>query len=269
MFNNKKYYILESVDKGNTINEYSIFSIFFLDIITLVPSFTNVYISNISKKKDLISGSESMKMVIKICKKIKTIKKLFLLDYAEINCNKSNETIDLSLYKLILNNYTFYSKFGFMLYDKNKYIQTKLLYYSKIVGNYKVINIIKEFNNIINFITINYNNEIKGDFIDRFSKLIFNDNINYSDKKRIIIGYNYLITIFEKYRNIKFKNMIKLLLENECHNLFTLFYMLDYNNYYKFYYEKNKISSKFLLEYTKLYILRNNYQYQGYFVKNI
>jgi len=41
------------------------------------------------------------------------------------------------------------------------------------------------------------------------------------------------------------------------------------NDYFKFEYNKQKIISQFLLDYIKLSIYRENYQWQGIFIKKI
>jgi hypothetical protein len=266
LFNNKKYYILTT--DYDTLNP--IFSIYFYDIINLEPSFENIYIDYISKKENIISGSDSVNLVIKICKKISNIKKLFLVDYATINCKKSNEQISLSLYKFITKKYTFYNKFGFKLYYNNKFMQSKLLKYSKIIGDYKVKNIIEEINNIVNFIENDYTNTIQYYFVDKFRKIIYNEYIlSYDDKKYIIEKYNLLLHIFKKYKNYTFKNMINILIDKECYKLYLINNTLNDKTWFRFYNDNNNIISNFIYYFIELNILLNNYEHRGYYVKNL
>jgi len=78
------------------------------------------------------------------------------------------------------------------------------------------------------------------------------------------IGY-----IMLPYKNYKFSKFIEKINTKKCFILSQLFEILSKNDYLIFTYNKQKIISKFLLDYIKLSIYRDNYQWQGIFMKKI
>ena len=147
IYSEEKYYTLSTTQKSDS--ELNIISIDFKDKLKDIPSFSNVYINNISKKNGLISGSNSVLFAIEIIKKIKEAKYVYLYDGASVKYKNAANELDLSLYKLIVDHKTFYGKFGFELYYKNKSFQKKMLYYASKIKNYTINKIIVELKNII------------------------------------------------------------------------------------------------------------------------
>jgi hypothetical protein len=59
------------------------------------------------------------------------------------------------------------------------------------------------------------------------------------------------------------------MISKKCFILSKLFEILNNNDYFNFSYNKKEIISHFLLDYIKLSIYRNNYHWEGIFMKKI
>ena len=79
----------------------------------------------------------------------------------------------------------------------------------------------------------------------------------------------YLCFIMLPYKNYTFGKYIEKINSKKCFILSKLFEILSDNDYFQFANNKQKIISHFLLDYIKLSIYRNNYQWQGIFMKKI
>ena len=79
----------------------------------------------------------------------------------------------------------------------------------------------------------------------------------------------YLCFIMLPYKNYKFGKYIEKINSKKCFILSKLFEILSDNDYFQFANNKQKIISHFLLDYIKLSIYRNNYQWGGIFMKKI
>lgn len=203
LYSNEKSYFLQTTQKSDS--NLQIISILFHDVIKEIPSFSNIYIKNISKKDGLISGSNAVLFAIAIIQKIIEAKFIYLYDAASIKYKNSENELDLSLYKLIVDHKTFYGKFGFELYYK-KSLHKKLLYYASKIKNYNINNIIVELKNIVDFIEKYYYNKMSGIVVNYWSKAIEIENeISYNEKKEIYNNYQVIIGILSKLnKNLKF-----------------------------------------------------------------
>jgi hypothetical protein len=284
LYTSKKSYFLHTTQKSDDSSK-DIINILFHDIIKKVPSFSNIYIKNISKKDGLISGSDAVLFAIAIIQKISEAKFIYLYDAATIKYKNSENELDLSLYKLIVDDRTFYGKFGFELYFKQS-LQKKLLYYASKIKNYTIDKIIVELKNITSFIEKNYYNKMSGLVVNYYSKAIeTKKEISYSEKKEIYNNYQIIIGILSKLnKNLKFNEGIIILNKKYFFELCMLFdKIINKNSFYNIISftadprraspesgdagrslrktpvnSKISVSSKFILLFIKLYILQNN-----------
>lgn len=252
----------------------NIIRILFTNCLNLKPKYKNttLYLANISKKDGFITGTEAINFAIEIGKNIKGIKKIALHDNAVINCNDYKSNFDLSLYKLLVNKKTLYNKFNFKLWYQNKNQQKNLEKYGKIIGSLKVIDIINEFKDInnllLNNIDIKYQRITLGDFI---IEEFFDENLLGISKKKLILVNKTIIKILINYKKYKFAKAIEILNNKYCNKLSILFSNMTNQNYYipsilikdKEY--KFKIKSNFI----KLLLLKRNFGWKGYYVKDL
>ena len=240
-----------------------------------------IYISHISKKEGVITGSESIKFAINIAKHIKEVKKMYLYDAASVKCPDSNSDInsyDLSLYKLLVKNETFYNKFGFYLEYKSKNIQKILEKYSKQVSQYKNNKIINELTKIINELE---KKNLKLPIKLYLFELDISDNYreinNYMDINKCICYYNGIIRILKYYKNKTFGKTIEILQKENCNmfqNFLNFFNRRDYSDdsfrlVYMFKINNKKYNLKFMKKINKLQMIRSGGSYNGYFVKKL
>lgn len=262
----KGFYILKTLEKSNIgVVEY-VFFIKFIDRITHTPSFRDVYIENISKSEKY-SGSQIVKFVLDFLKSITSVRKVYLYDAAEIRCKNSDDKVDLSMYKLIVNNRTFYQKFGFRLItkigdDKNNEMKKC----AKKLGDYKIKDIYRNFGEILKFCE-RYREKIETKIIIAWEKVIEVKELdNYKD---VIEAFVYLMHIMKSYKRKTFREFLEKLNEKECYNLhkFMSYLLNDYKLFpIAYIYKNKKVESNFLLDYYKLYIYRNNWQWEGLYV---
>lgn len=249
--NKFNYYTIHSIEKGISDDYYPYFyKIDFKDALTWKPSYSSVYISLITKSKEY-SGTKVMNIVLDFLKQFKEIKEITITDGAEVNCDKYK--IDLSLYKLLTTNSTFYGKFGFKLVTSNRNIivDEKMIKLSKKLKNYKIEKIINELEKITENTKKIQNIKFVGyNFTERKVK-----DKDISDYVKII---KKIIKILHKYKNNKLGNTLELLQNKNCKELSFLLKNIC-NLPYKF----NSIHSKFLEDFLTLNYLRWNYNWNG------
>lgn len=223
LYSGKISYRLSTSQKSNS--NLDIISILFHNPIQEISSFSNIYIENISKKDGLISGSNAVLFAIAIIQKIIEAKYIYLYDGASVKYKNSENELDLSLYKLIVDHKTFYGKFGFELYYKNKSLQKKMLYYASKIRNYTIDKIIVELKSIVLFIEKYFYNKISATMVNYYSKTIeTKDIISYEEKKNIYNNYQIIISILSKLnKKIKFSEGIKILNKKYFFELCMLF----------------------------------------------
>jgi len=242
-----------------TTNEFTI------DFFYKKPSFENVYIARISKSEKY-SGTDVVKFVIEFLKSFKQVKKAYLKDAANVSCKNSDDTIDLSLYKLITSYIGFYQKFGFRLvieHDKEEDITNNMVRLAKKVSNYKVKDILENFKEIIKF-------------VEKYKqKVEIKSLYNYTTKSPIyslaefIKNIGYLYFTMAPYKKYTFGQFIEKLNNKKCFMLSQLFTSIRSIEFIEFSYEKKKIIPHFLIDYYRLFIYKNNYEWKGYYMKKI
>ena len=261
---------LASVEKGENLH---VIKIHFMDLLNVPrkPQPNSVYISNISKKDNLISGSNAINFAVKICEHIKGVKKIALFDGATIKCPSNLKDFDLSLYKLLTQNETFYNKFGFKLWFADKKLQKNLEKYGSVISKLKVSNIIKELLFINTLLKSNTIENIKFNNIAFFDKLIYVKQYGIEFIWNFIANNLMIIEILKSYSQYTFRKAIELLNENACEQLSILFKNLEDENYYitDIFIKNKKYELKFKTNYLKLLILRKNFSNQGFFVKEL
>ena len=229
------------------------------------PSFENVYIPSIAKSEKH-SGSEVVKFVIDFLKSFKQVKKAYLIDAATVNCKNSDDKISLSLYKLLISYVGFYQKFGFRLvidYGKEEDITNKMVLLAKKVANYKVKDILKNFKEIIKFIE-----KYKQD-VEVKTKYNYNDYTRIDSLGAFISSIGYLYFTMAPYKKYTFGKFIEKLNDKKCFMLSQLFYSLNNFQYIEFKYKNKIIIPYFLVDYHKLSIYKDNFNWQGKIMKKI
>jgi hypothetical protein len=229
------------------------------------PSFENVYIPSIAKSEKH-SGSEVVKFVIDFLKSFKQVKKAYLIDAATVNCKNSDDKISLSLYKLLISYVGFYQKYGFRLvidYGKEEDITNKMVLLAKKVANYKVKDILKNFKEIIKFIE-----KYKQD-VEVKTKYNYNDYTRIDSLGAFISSIGYLYFTMAPYKKYTFGKFIEKLNDKKCFMLSQLFYSLNNFQYIEFKYKNKIIIPYFLVDYYKLIIYMDNFNWQGKFMKKI
>ena len=250
------------------LDYYSIFSLtneFRINFFHNKPSFENVYIASINKSEKH-SGSEVVKFVIDFLKSFKQVKKAYLMDAATVNCKNSDDKISLSLYKLLISYVGFYQKFGFRLvidYGKEEDITNKMVLLAKKVANYKVKDILKNFKEIIKFIE-----KYKQD-VEVKTKYNYNDYTRIDSLGAFISSIGYLYFTMAPYKKYTFGKFIEKLNDKKCFMLSQLFYSLNNFQYIEFKYKNKIIIPYFLVDYYKLIIYMDNFNWQGKFMKKI
>ena len=229
------------------------------------PSFENVYIASIAKSEKH-SGSEVVKFVIEFLKSFKQVKKAYLVDAATVNCKNSDDAISLSLYKLLTSYVGFYQKYGFRLvidYGKEEDITNKMVLLAKKVANYKVKDILKNFKEIIKFVE-KYKQDVEVKTIYKY-----NDYTRIDSLGAFIASIGYLYFTMAPYKKYTFLKLIEKLNDKKCFMLSQLFYSLNNFQYIEFKY-KNKITIPyFLVDYHKLSIYKDNFSWNGKYMKKI
>lgn len=247
---------------------YTIFSLsneFRIDFFHEKPSFENVYIASIAKSEKH-SGSEVVKFVIEFLKSFKQVKKAYLIDAAKINCKNSDDTFDLSLYKLLTSYIGFYQKHGFRLVidtGKEEDITNNMVLLAKKVANYKVKDILENFKKIINLVEkYKQNIQVK-------TKYNYNEYSSLYNLGEFISNFGFLYYSMLSYKKYKFGKFIEKLNDEKCFMLSQLFNSLNNIQYIEFKYKNKKIISQFLVDYFKLFIYKDNFNWQGYYMKKI
>jgi hypothetical protein len=216
-----------------------------------------VYINEISKTPEL-SGSSIIKTITKFITKFINIKQIILQDASTIKCNKSPSSYSLTLFSLITTQKTFYGKYNYELYP-NLIHKNKI---NKIIDkcvNFKICDILKEFNLLLTHSKINVSNSKKN--VNKYYVDYYN---NFNDDYPYLIG---IINILQniKNQNITFKDLLlQLKNDRQCTKISFIFKIFD-----KF--SKNfKFSTKytFLNNIKKIINIINNIELRIYYTKN-
>ena len=257
------FYSIITTEKGSVEVAY-VFAIAFL---YKTPSYENVFIKNISKSEKY-SGSNIVNFVIDFLSSFKQVKKIYLHDGTDVSCKNSNHRFDLSMYKLLTSYYGFYQKFGFRLIVENSEedITKIMVSLAKKVSKYKIKDILENFREIIRFVE-KYKNKTKIKCITKWDKTIYEKPLDHLNELMYNIGY--LCFTMIPYKNYTFRKFIEKINIKKCFILSHLFEILSNIDYFEFSYNKEKIISKFLLDYVKFSIYRNDYQGKGIFMKKI
>lgn len=257
------FYSITTTEKASVGVEY-VFAIAFL---YKTPSYENVFIKNISKSEKY-SGSNIVNFVIDFLSSFKQVKKIYLHDGTDVSCKNSDHRFDLSMYKLLTSYYGFYQKFGFRLIVENSEedITKIMVSLAKKVSKYKIKDILENFREIIRFVE-KYKNKTKIKYIEKWDKTIYEKPLD--DLKDLMYNIGYLCFTMIPYKNYTFRKFIEKINIKKCFILSHLFEILSNIYYFEFSYNKEKIISKFLLDYIKFSIYRNDYQWKGIFMKKI
>jgi len=257
------FYSIITTEKGSVGVEY-VFAIAFL---YKTPSYENVFIKNISKSEKY-SGSNIVNFVIDFLSSFKSVKKIYLHDGTDVSCKNSDHRFDLSMYKLLTSYYGFYQKFGFrLIVEISEEDITKIMVsFAKKVSKYKIKDILENFREIIRFVE-KYKNKTKIKCIEKYDKTIYEKPLD--DLKDLMYNIGYLCFTMIPYKNYTFGKYLEKMNSKKCFILSHLFEILSNIDYFEFSYNKEKIISKFLLDYIKFSIYRNDYQWKGIFMKKI
>ena len=244
------------------------------------PSFENVYIANINKS-DKYSGSEVIKFVIEFLKSFKQVKKAYLKDAATVNCKNSDDRISLSLYKLLTSYIGFYQKYGFRLvinYGKEEDITNKMVLLAKKVANYKVKDILKNFKEIIKLVEKYKQNVLVKTIYkyDEYESIIAESYYSHQSGRMEVVSLGkfmhnlgYLYFTMAPYKKYTFGKFIEKLNDKKCFMLSEFFNILYNFNYIEFKYKNKKIIPKFLVDFCKLSIYKNGFNWNGEYMKKI
>ena len=246
---------------------YGVKYVFVIKFFYKKPSYENIYIQNISKS-DKYSGSDIVNFVIDFLKSFKQVKKIYLHDGADVSCKNSDDRFDLSMYKLLTAYNGFYQKFGFrLIIEEGEEDITKIMVsLAKKISNYKIKAILENLKKIIRFVE-KYKQKTQVTLILKYDKIILEKKLDNLNNFMYNIGYLYFIML--PYKNYTFGKYIEKINSKKCFMLSQLFETLSNIDYFQFSHNKQKIISKFLLNYNKLDIYRNNYQWKGFFMKKI
>jgi hypothetical protein len=244
------------------------------------PSFENVYIASIAKSEKH-SGSEVIKFVIEFLKSFKQVKKAYLIDAATVNCKNSDDTIGLSLYKLLTSYVGFYQKYGFRLvinYGKEEDITNKMVLLAKKVANYKVKDILKNFKEIIKLVE-KYKQDVLVKTIykyDEYESIVAESYYSHQSGRMEVVSLGkfmnnlgYLYFTMAPYKKYTFGKFIEKLNDKKCFMLSEFFNILYNFNYIEFKYKNKKIIPKFLVDFCKLSIYKNGFNWNGEYMKKI
>ena len=261
------FYSITTTEKSTAGAFDGIEYVFSISFFYKTPSYENVYINNISKSEKY-SGSNIVKFVIDFLSSFKQVKKAYLKDGSQVSCKNSDDRIDLSMYKLLTSYNGFYHKLGFRLVivDGEEDITKKMISLAKKVSNYKVKDILENFRKIIRFVE-KYKKKITVKYIGKYEKMLYEKPLD--NLKDFINDFGFLCFSMLPYKNYTFGKYLEKMNSKKCFILSKLFEILSNNDYFNFSYNKEKIISHFLLDYIKLSIYRNNYQWKGIFMKKI
>ena len=261
------FYSITTIEKSAAGAFDGIEYVFAISFFYKTPSYENVNIDNISKSEKY-SGSNIVKFIIDFLSSFKQVKKAYVKDGSQVSCKNSDDIIDLSMYKLLTSYNGFYHKLGFRLVieDSEEDITKKMVSLSKKVSNYKVKDILENFRKIIHFVE-KYKKKIIVKYIGKYEKILYEKPLY--NLKDFIYDFGFLCFSMLPYKNYTFGKYLEKMNSKKCFILSKLFEILSNNDYFNFSYNKEKIISHFLLDYIKLSIYRNNYQWKGIFMKKI
>ena len=218
----------------------------------------NCYIVNIHKT-DKLSGSDIMKFVLYLLKKI-SVKTVFIYDATSVECG--NKDMDLSLEKILTKGQGFYERFGFKYYlsnskdpykfkiFKDKDIETCL---KNKIGEFqkiKVKDIISIYLKILELVfkiikDDNYNNACIGYFDEQNKEIIYQKTTeNKQVIEKLIISVINILPILMKNKSKYLYQIMNYYFNNECEKYLILVNNLFYNNFYLIKYKNIEIIMK-------------------------
>jgi hypothetical protein len=258
------FYSITTIEKSNFDGIEYVFAISFF---YKTPSYENVNIDNISKSEKY-SGSNIVKFIIYFLSSFKQVKKAYVKDGSQVSCKNSDDIIDLSMYKLLTSYNGFYHKLGFRLVIEygEEDITKIMVSLAKKVSKYKIKDILENFRKIIHFVE-KYKKKITVKYIGKYEKILYEKPLD--NLKDFINDFGFLCFSMLPYKNYTFGKYLEKMNNKKCFILSKLFEILSNNDYFNFSYNKQEIISHFLLDYIKLSIYRNNYQWKGIFMKKI
>lgn len=271
----KKYVELASINKGERTDLHNLKMI-------ISDKNKNIYISNISKSKNL-SGKNFVKLAEIIAKKIGAFN-VYLLDGTSAMCknDKPFNEVDLSLYLLLKNKKTYYQSLGYNLDIEssysyisqipNKSAEQTLKYFVKKINKLDLSNIHKNNNLVLSEIKksiISYEKIKIKSVSSNFKQIDVNNYTLYNN----FLAYSNIYTFLPKKGNLV-KELLKIYSKN-CNLYNYIINMLNSNVYnnneigYIYEFSKNtyKLEEIYLL--SMLINYRENISWSGYFVKNI
>jgi broad specificity phosphatase PhoE len=257
--NNVTFWCLHTKEEYKTNLMYH-FCINFYDIRDL--SLGNIsYISNVSRT-DKMSGTETVKLVLEINKKL-GVQKTFLHDGATIECK--GKEYDLSYFKLIEKKKTFYMKLGFKLeLNKNAMpmvrfntiqdLENKIDELVEQIRKIKIQDIIEEYEETLELLhrIIKENNKKEIDIILGYK--ILNSDLNFYHKKNpyeniqeLILECHDMLKLLEKTEEkYLYKYMIEIFNNKEkCSDYELLEKYIFYSERYKIIYGDKEITRKY------------------------
>jgi len=278
LFNEKNLrmddYVLQTIEEGE--GGFFIISILFKDFLHIKnqKKVYSIYISNISKRDGVITGTQSIEMAINIAKHIEGIEYLCLKDAAKVSCKDTGKRYDLSLFKLLMKNETFYNKFGFKLWFESKDVQKILEKYAGIVGKFKVSNILKDIRSIIKALS-NKNLKLPIKYKNVRGNNVFELNINdYSTIDDILCTYSSIERFFNAFKSKTIKKVVEYLYKKNCDRLqYMIYNLFEYSMYFSgvlsYKIQRKIYKNRFAEKLIKLRTLRENVSWQGYYVKKL
>jgi hypothetical protein len=236
-----------------------------------------IYLAQIGKN-DQYSGSTFVKIAIAIAKHIQNVKYMYLIDAATIYCNDVQSKFnyfDLSLYKLLVSNYTFYGKYGFQYYDR--FLKNKSTEISKCVQKIQKIKVESILQSIQNFYKLLLQNYYNPHFYIK----------NTYSKEYVEVKHSYIMTEFNKllsillllkpYKKMQLKDAILKMHDfekNGC-NFFFIQFLESIKNLYitefivSLQKKKEKVKFPWISELKKLMKYRQGLHEDRYFIKKI
>lgn len=222
------------------------------------------YIANI-QKTDNLSGTQ----LVQICLEINRIlgaEKTFLSDGAHVQCDKTNDSMDLSFIKLLERNKTFYMNLGFHFENSNNINEVNNLI--KNIRSIQTKDLIQEFETsldlIIKIIKDNYKKKLE--IIIDNSSLTKIDEI-YSENprskiKNILIECMDVLNILYKYKNVnKFYKILVQTFKESCDEYSILSNYIVDNSRIKLIYNHKTISRDYIRNFNFLKFYRHTSEY--------
>lgn len=238
----------------------------------------NSYINSIHKT-DKISGSELVELALKINEAF-GVNEVFINDGTNVKCG--NQTMDLSFYSLISKNRTYYMKFGFNYYIKDKSTSLYIKFNNindlektinntiKIIKDIKINEIIDFYNNLLDLscLIIKENNKKKIEIIEVDNFYYKPNNANwfrfvenpYEEIPEIINECYEMLNILNSSNDKYLYELLDKLFKdpNNCYKYNTIINNL-LNMRYNYIYNKKEYKNNFILPFNLLKTIRHSY----------